>query len=108
MRAAEFQRVKAEGQSCNGKFMVLSVLTNPECAGARIGLITSRRIGSAVERNAVRRRLREIVRLHMPLLRGGLWLVLIARRGAVPAKFEALREEWLRLAQRASILKAHE
>ena len=88
--------------------MVLSVLTNPECAGARIGLITSRRIGNAVERNGVRRRLREIVRLNMPHLRGGLWLVLIARRAAVQAKFEKLREEWLRLAERASILKTHE
>lgn len=88
--------------------MILSVLTNPECAGVRVGLITSRRVGSAVERNGVRRRLREIVRLNMPRLRKGLWLVLVARHGAVAAKFEALREEWLRLADRASILSAHE
>jgi ribonuclease P protein component len=84
--------------------MTLSVLKHPECAGIRVGIVTSRRVGNAVERNTVRRRLREIVRLQIPALRPGCWLVLIARKSAVAATFAALREEWLRLAARASIL----
>ena len=102
--AGEFQRMKNEGESCHGRFMVMSVLKNPSTAGARIGLITSRRLGGAVDRNRVRRRLREIVRVARPDLLPGLWLVLIARKNAVEATFQALQREWLQLAQRASIL----
>ena len=105
--AGEFHRVKSEGISCHGRFMVLSVLKNSPSSETKAGLITSRRIGGAVERNRVRRRLREIVRKARPELQPGLWLVLIARRQAVEATFQSLQREWLQLAQRASILSAN-
>jgi ribonuclease P protein component len=103
-RVAEFNRVKSEGESCHGRFMVLSVLRNTPSKDTRVGLITSRRLGGAVERNRVRRRFREIVRVARPGLQEGLWLVLIARKNAVDAPFLALQREWLQLARRASIL----
>jgi len=71
----------------------------------RIGFITSRRVGSAVIRNRVRRRLRELVRVNRPQLRDGFFLVLVARARAAGATFEALEQEWISLARRASILK---
>jgi ribonuclease P protein component len=67
--------------------------------------VTSKRIGGAVVRNRVRRRLREIVRLHQQRLRNGLWIVTIARPPAANATYRALEDEWLRLADRASILR---
>jgi len=70
----------------------------------RVGFIASRRLGSAVVRNRVRRRLREIVRKHQHDLRQDLWIVLIAKREAATASYRALEDEWLRLARRASIL----
>jgi ribonuclease P protein component len=103
-RSSEFAKVKNAGESCHGRLMVLSVLKTAECE-PRIGLITSRRLGNAVKRNAVRRRLREIVRLERPRLKPGLWLVFVARKAAAGAPFEALREDWLRLAKRASIFE---
>lgn len=102
-QAAEFLKVKNEGASCHGKLIVLSVLKNP-AGETRVGLITSRRVGNAVKRNKVRRRMRELVRVNFPRLKPHLWLVLIARQSAVGATFRALEEEWLRLAQRTSIL----
>ena len=83
--------------------MVLSALKTSE-PGNRVGLITSRRIGNAVMRNRVRRRLREIVRLCRPRLNDGFWIVLIARRPAALAEFKEIEREWLSLARRASIL----
>ena len=71
---------------------------------SRIGLITSRRLGSAVARNRVRRRLREIVRRHQHAVRQNFWIVVVAKRDAVKANYRALEDEWLRLARRASIL----
>ena len=103
-RASEFQRMRGEGAAIHGKFMLLSVLPQAATGSARIGIITSRRVGGAVERNRVRRRLREIVRAELAHLLPGAWLVIVARHRAVEAEFAELREEWLRLARRANVL----
>ncbi len=108
IRTSEFQHLKGQGVSVHGKLMVLSVSENPPRTAAelpaRIGFITSRRVGGAVVRNRVRRRLRELVRHSRPVLRPGIWIVLIARQHASRASFDALRDEWNRLAERAGIL----
>jgi len=105
-RASEFLRMRREGQSFHGKFFVLSVLRNLPAAEVRVGLITSRRVGGAVVRNRVRRRLREIVRVARPQIQAGTWLTLIARQAAAEASFQILSAEWQQLAQRSSILNA--
>ncbi len=66
-------------------------------------VVVSRRVGSAVTRNKVKRRLREIYRHELPRLKPGLWLVVTAKPGAATASLASLRAEWLRLAQRLSI-----
>ncbi len=83
--------------------MVLSVLKVEQETETRIGLITSRRVGGAVVRNLVRRRLREVVRALRPQLRPGLQLVLVARAAAGRADFATLRADLLVLAQRSAI-----
>jgi ribonuclease P protein component len=103
-RVGEFAELKRSGRSFHGQLMVLSVLSAGGEAAARIGFVTSRRVGGAVERNLVRRRLREIVRAARPQLKSGLWLALIARQAAARASFQALRDEWQQLAERSSIL----
>ena len=103
-QASEYERVKKDGSARSGKLLVLNVLPVEHSGPCRAGLITSRRIGSAVVRNRVRRRLREIVRHHQHDLREGFWIVLVARKNAATAGYRALEHEWLRLARRASIL----
>jgi len=76
----------------------------PETEPARFGLITSRRVGGAVDRNRVRRRLRELCRLNRSLVPAGWLVVVIAKSSAAAASFADLREEWLLLARRLSIL----
>jgi ribonuclease P protein component len=59
-----------------------------EAGSARVGFTVSRQVGNAVERNRVRRRLREMVRLSPePALRPGHDYVLIGRRAALAADF---------------------
>jgi ribonuclease P protein component len=103
-RAPEFERVKREGLIQRGKLLTLSAAVVENSGPCRFGFITSRRLGSAVARNRVRRRLREIVRRHQHDLRQDFWIVLVARRDAVKASYRSLEDEWLRLARRASIL----
>ncbi|MFN2540549.1 MAG: ribonuclease P protein component [Chthoniobacterales bacterium] len=105
-RASEFERVRQQGRSERGKTLVLGVLSEGGTGDFRAGFITSRRIGRAVVRNRVRRRLREIVRRNQHEIGAGVWVVTIARAAAAHATYRQLEDEWLRLAKRASILAA--
>jgi ribonuclease P protein component len=103
-QASEYERVKRDGFSRRCKLLIANVVSVKNSGPCRVGLVTSRRIGGAVVRNRVRRRLREIVRRHQHKLREGFWIVLVARPDAADASYRALEHEWLRLATRASIL----
>jgi ribonuclease P protein component len=103
-RASEYERVKRNGLVRRDNLLMLSAAFVENSGLSRVGFITSRRLGNAVARNRVRRRLREIVRRHQHDLRQDFWIVLVARRDAVKASYRSLEDEWLRLARRASIL----
>jgi len=107
-RRAEFSAVRNEGKSWHGRLMVLGALATTDDKAARVGIVTSRKTGSAVERSRVRRRLREIFRLHRRLLPAGLWMVVVPRRAAVGAEFAALRDEWCELSERGGYLSKAE
>ena len=63
-------------------------------AAIRVGFTVSRKVGNAVVRNRVRRRLREIARQVIPLeARSGLDYVLIGRQAALTRDFAVLRRE---------------
>jgi ribonuclease P protein component len=66
-------------------------------------VVVSRRVGPAVTRNRVKRRLREIYRHALPSMKPGLWVVVTAKPAAATATWESLRAEWLRLGNRLSI-----
>lgn len=102
----EFDRVRNEGHTVRGAMLILGVLRVGEGGSFRVGFITSRRVGGAVLRNQIRRRLREIVRRHQHELGGGVWFVVIARPAAGQATSAALEEEWLRLAGRAELMRS--
>lgn len=105
-RRAEFETVRRRGRSWHGSMMIMSGWMNTTPESPRFGVITSRKVGSAVERTRTRRRLREIFRLHRGVLPSGLWMVVVARRAAAVANFSALRGEWRELAVRAGYLQA--
>ena len=104
-RHGEFARVKAGGTGQKGRFLVLNVLQTGGTSPPRCGIITGRKIGNAVHRNRVRRRLREIVRHEGNRINSGLWLVIIARWNAARATMEELRQDWGLCAARAGILE---
>ena len=62
---------------------------------SRLGLSVSKKVGTAVKRNKVRRRLKEIFRSSSAGLPGGLDFVISARPAAAEASFEELNEEFL-------------
>ena len=101
---SQFALVRTEGQSVRGRLLILGFLRREKTERFQVGFVTSKRIGGAVVRNRVRRRLRDVVRTQQGKLREGFWFVVIARPAAARACYRALKDEWLRLAERASIL----
>jgi ribonuclease P protein component len=58
-RSAEFERVYRNGRSTANRHLVLYAFANPDAKGPRLGLSVSRKVGGAVERNRIKRLLRE-------------------------------------------------
>ncbi len=86
----------------HGSFIRMGLLACEGCT-TQAAVVVSRRVGPAVTRNKVKRRLREIYRHELPRLGPGLWLVVTAKPGAAKASLATLRAEWLRLGARLSI-----
>jgi ribonuclease P protein component len=71
----------------------------------RVGFTVSRKVGNAVVRNRVRRRLREVARLVMPAqARPDLDYVLVGRQGAITRDFTVLQQELLEALKRLKAL----
>jgi ribonuclease P protein component len=83
--------------------MILGSIDSALAEDARIGFITSRKVGGAVDRNRVRRRFRELIRMDRFRIKPGLWLVIIGRNRACSASFGELQAEWRTLAAKAGI-----
>jgi ribonuclease P protein component len=81
-RSADFDRVFRQGRSHAGRELVLYVFPRGEAAGPRLGLSVSRKVGGAVERNRVKRLLREAFDLEGGRLPAGTDAVVVARHEA--------------------------
>ena len=78
-RSVEFDRVYRQGRSTANRHLVLYAFPNPSTGGPRLGLSVSRKVGGAVERNRVKRLLREAFAQAEGDLRGGQDIVVVAR-----------------------------
>jgi ribonuclease P protein component len=78
-RSAEFERVYRQGRSSANRHLVLYTFPNPSVQRPRLGLSVSRKVGGAVERNRVKRLLREAFEQAQDGLSSGQDVVLVAR-----------------------------
>ncbi|MBO5129341.1 MAG: ribonuclease P protein component [Oscillospiraceae bacterium] len=97
-----FQRLYRTNGQANG-YLVLYARKNRTNTN-RVGITVSKKLGHAVVRNRVRRRLREVYRLNEAKFQPGWDIVVVARTKAVSAEFSRLQESYLELAQKAGIL----
>ena len=90
----EFHRLYSKGKSAVTPFLVVYARQSKR-PGNRIGFTVSNKLGKAVKRNRVRRRLREIYRLNESRFVPGTELVIVARSRAVTATYRQLESAFL-------------
>ena len=99
-----FRRLYARGHSAANRYLVLYCRKN-RLGENRVGVTVSAKLGCAVVRNRIRRRLREIYRLHESQFLPGHDLVVVARGQAVTASYRQLEKAYLHLAGRLAVLE---
>ena len=99
-----FRRLYHRGKSVVTPYFVVYVQKNnrPE---NRLGVAASVKLGNAVKRNRVRRRLREIYRIHEDKLRTGFDVILVARTRGIFAKFSKLEKQFLHAAEKLELMR---
>ena len=103
-RRPDFRRVQDSGQRVHTRHFLLVLAVSPRASG-RVGVTVTRKVGNAVERNRVKRVVREVYRRHRGWFPDGVDVVFIAKRGAPAIDFETLRDE-VRRARRTLQRKA--
>jgi len=99
-RKEEFARIYRDGNSWVGNLLVLRIVSN-DLSLSRYGFSINKKTGSAVIRNKLRRRLREIMRDIE--LQPGWDIVIIARPKSTGVSFSDLRDSLTSLLRRAEI-----
>ncbi len=101
---SDFRRLYARGKSAATPYLVLYCRPNRRGEN-RLGYTVSVKLGHAVVRNRVRRRLREIVRLSEPVLKQGWDIVVVARGRSVNAPYRRLEASFLEACGKLGLIR---
>lgn len=103
----EFQRLYRRGKTGATPYLALYCRKN-RLGKNRLGLTVGKKVGGAVTRNRVRRRIREIYRLHEGELRPGFDIVVVARVKAAFGSYHQLERSFLSLSDKLGLLTKKE
>lgn len=104
-RSGDFARLRQHGQRLAAGCLLANWQELPPGSPARLGVITSRKIGNAVARNRARRLLRETFRLHQHDLNRPVDLILVARNSIAGKGLTEVERDFLGALRRARLLK---
>jgi ribonuclease P protein component len=100
-RDRDFRRVYAAKRAIVHPLMVL--YSRPSQGATRIGFSVSKKLGGAVRRNRIKRRLREACRAHAPVLRSGFDAIFVARSRLGEAEYQEIVQTVGELFRRAGL-----
>jgi ribonuclease P protein component len=93
LRHADFERVYQRGRRHFSAYMTVFYLRRDDVSGARVGYTVSRALGGAVDRNRMKRRLREAVRLSWAEMSGPFDIVINPKKSLLQAGFDDVKKE---------------
>ena len=93
LRHADFERVYKQGRRHFGRHLTAFFRRRETDGGLRIGFTVSKLLGGAVQRNRMRRRLREAVRLHWPEFQAPVDIVINPKKSLLVVDFSELGKE---------------
>lgn len=100
----DFERVLGRGILLREDFLFLKKIEN-NLSFSRIGFIVSQKISKkAVIRNRIKRRLREIIRLNLPIIKSGYDFVFFTKKGIEDKQFSEIKNEVEKLIKRAKLI----
>jgi ribonuclease P protein component len=101
----EFRSMYARGKNTAGVYLAIYARRNNRIGNVtRLGVSVSSKLGGAVVRNRVRRRVKEAYRLSEDRFLRGFDIVVVARSKAVGADFSVIRDELLRLGGKLGVV----
>jgi ribonuclease P protein component len=101
----DFVRIRQQGERLAQGCLVANWNKLPEGAAPKLGVVTSRKIGGAVQRTRARRLLRESFRLHQHEFTQPVEIILVARNSIAGKKFADVERDFLATLRRAGLLK---
>ena len=104
LHRAEYDAVYSEGRRRTSREFTIFLRPN-ELPITRFGWSIKKALGNAVCRNRIRRRLREILRLHRGEIARGWDIVIHPRRSVAMGQFAALTQELMKLLPRAKTVR---
>jgi ribonuclease P protein component len=101
----DFLRIRQQGERLAQGCLVANWNLLPEGASPKLGVVTSRKIGGAVQRTRARRLLRESFRLHQHEFARPVEIILVARNSIAGKKFADVEKDFLTTLRRAGLLR---
>lgn len=103
-KEAEFQKVFTQGKSCANRQFVVYMLEKPNQPHFRVGLSVGKRIGNAVARNWVKRRIRQSLTELKPQLKQDCDFLVIARPNAAGMSTAEIKQHLIHVLSLANII----
>ena len=104
-QSRDFARVRQQGERLAQGCLIANWNKLPDGASPKLGVVTSKKIGGAVERSRARRLLRETFRQHQHELAQPVELVLVARNSIAGKKLADVEKDFLVALNRAGLMK---
>ncbi len=104
-QSRDFMRVRQTGQRLAFGCLIANWSRLPEGSASRLGVVTSKKIGGAVQRARARRLLRETFRQHQHEFAQPVELVLVARNSIAGRSFAEVEKDFLAALKRAGLRK---
>ena len=103
-KRAEYLEIQRTGAAVHSRLFVGVVRVTGERAATRLGITTTKKLGTAVVRNRIRRLVREAFRRNRGALPSGMNIVVIAKRAAIACTAAAVAADLAALGRRAARL----